>query len=259
MAEDGADIPKTSVIDKLPQNKATLETRSFVGQRSALRLINFKDRTDMQRYRDINRTLPEEFVNTHIPEGNLIGEVYYNRPGKKGYRSEEWYFGVAGSKGVSDTEMGELQGWVSIYPEDSIDNLVAKGYLPETAKNDLVLEVSFARHPNAAPLQMASALRQVCTQVSQINAVLNKDSQVSKPTIPVTAYVKPDNIDSVTLMKAAGFEEKGEIEFIEESENKVYQYKVFILDWSKLNEKMHQAADEEILTKRDIKSPTSKT
>src|SRR4051812_49105529 len=79
-----------------------------VGERAGLRLMDFQDRLDMMRYKDIDRILPDEFMNTNISDGELIVEVRDGRPDSP-RNDAQLLIGVAGCHAVIPPEVGELQ------------------------------------------------------------------------------------------------------------------------------------------------------
>lgn len=219
----------------------------LAGERSALRLVDFNDRVDMQRFRQIDQSLPPEFADPFESDKEIFQEVKRNRPGRL-KKDRQYIFGVAGSEGVSEDEIGELQGWVSFYRDGEKKVLEEKGYIPKLEKGRMVLEVSYARHQDAEPGQMASALRQACNRISQIDAAkYRKDKSIISPQVVVTAYVTPGNDSSEHVLDAAGFENKGLIELkAEEKGEEDHHYNVFVLDWEKLNTLTHGKSDSEL-------------
>jgi hypothetical protein len=226
-------------ISDLPIRDFSKEPRrqwQAVGENSAIRLIDPKDRKDMQRYRTIDDNLPPEFKGERAEDHELIKDIEDVQPGKGKKYSEIYTFAVSGSNKVNKEEIGELQGWVDIYWSDYRKVAIEKNLVPYKTKKDMVLELAYARLPNAAPNQMASAVRQVCMQLSQIDAFRQKEDAVS-PELIVTTRVLPTNQNSIQVAEAAGFEYKGQIQGDEDLWN------FYMLNWEKLNEIMHQKAD----------------
>src|SRR5690606_30246381 len=82
-----------------------------------------------------------------------------------------------------------------------------------------VLEVSYSKYPEAVSGQMADGLKQVCIEISRMNALID-DNKSDSPSIAVTAYVIPGNEASVRVLQKAGFEEVGGIQYDADAEDK---------------------------------------
>ncbi|MEK7605304.1 MAG: hypothetical protein AAB478_02140 [Patescibacteria group bacterium] len=219
-------------IDKLPLKDYETKPReiiNFVGERSGIRLIDYKDYRDMKRMRTIEEHLPEEFGGAAESDKELIQQTRDGRPDSP-KNDAQYVFGVAGLNGVEDKEVGELQGWISFDANEDTDILVKRGMIPQPDPNTHVLEIMYAKRPKAAPGQMTSALRQACLRIAQMDAVRNThdpeafkphkkpDPDFVSPQLVITASIKSDNIDSRRMVEAAGFVDHGPISFYNKKE-----------------------------------------
>ncbi len=117
---------------------------------------------------------------------------------------------VEGKSGhVEEDEVGKLQGWITVYPEDKgrLARLQKQG-LVDLLKEDLrILEIGFAKHPLAKPRQIASAIRQT------LGLLREAHKQDGGRTLMITAYVDEDNEASTRVLLAAGFSLKGKVKY----------------------------------------------
>src|SRR3989344_2523109 len=220
-----------SVIDALPTHDTPRPVTRVIGERSALGITDPTDRDDMIVTRLIDRDLPNIFDQTES-DSELIQEVKDRHPGDV---DEEgvWRFAVIGSEGVPVHEVGRMQGWVGVYRGEETEDLQAAGLLEKDFSSD-VLEISYARRPDAPDKQMASAVRQVCLKLSQMNgAMAENDPNKLKPDFAVTAFVTTDNEKSQRVLEAAGFEKKGMM--AREGEEDVGEQICYRLDWDNLH------------------------
>lgn len=137
---------------------------------------------------------------------------------------------VEGKAGyVASDEVGKLQGWVTVYEDEKkrLQRLLTRSLLEEACG---ILEVGFARHPQAKPGQMASALRQVLHFLGQVHKKAGQR-------LLVTAYTDKENEASVRVLTAAGFVCRGQIKYHikDKAENHF-----FILDWEALAGKLRR-------------------
>lgn len=231
-------------IDALPIKDFSEKPRvglSFVGEENAaIRRINPNDREDMQRYREMDRllsTMPE-FSGKPLADRTLIDLIRNTQPGKTNKRTDRYLFGVAATKQLSE-EGGELQGCIALYPNEEVPELIKQKLLQEEAKNEMVLEVTVVKKPGAQERQIASALRQVCEQVSSLEGAYHVNDETIKPKIYVTANVRKENKNSMRMLENACFERKGSVTYYEGDA----EYDFYVLNWEKLNAFMHGKAD----------------
>lgn len=220
------------------EDSITFEQRGIVGQRSAIRRLNVQDPDDLRRLRMID-----------ISSGHI--KWFFSRPEmfiplKKDelidFASDQWnhfLYGISGSEAHDQVrnnhETGKLQGWVKVNPdEDSRVAQLQKLGLLEEGNKEPVIEVSYAKLPDAPSGQMASGLRQVCVEIAGINAELRPDRNF--PSMKIVAYVIDDdrgnNEESVKVLEVSGFEEKGRVRYDEDAP---MSDRVFILNWEKLD------------------------
>lgn len=240
----GAEIERLPIKD---YSKNPRRVFPFRGEKSAIRLIDPEDRIDMGRYRDIARSLPiTDFGPFEENDQDLLNEVRNGRSGIPMQEEAEYLFGVVGLHGVSQHEIGELQGWVCVARlwVEEIDRLVEKNIFPPVKEDTIVLGVTYARHKDAPVGQMASALRQTCSLLSGVCACQNPEGV--KPEMLVLAFVRPRNIQSQNVLKASGFVRKGKGYFY----GFETQHLVYALDWNELNTIMQEKVDRELFGER---------
>ena len=110
---------------------------------------------------------------------------------------------------VEEAEVGKLQGWITVYPEDKrrLARLQKQG-LVDLLKEDLrILEIGFAKHPLAKPRQIASAIRQTLGLLRQAH------EQAGVRKLMITAYADEANEASMRVLLAAGFSLKGRVKY----------------------------------------------
>jgi hypothetical protein len=276
-------------IKQLKAQQYTLEhpriVRGLVGQQSLLRTVDPTDQIDMQRVKDLQVIQNQDF----FPLEELTDKQLMNWIGNKKSSQEFLVFGVAGSEKIGKGEEGELQGYVLVYFISKVEakKYRKKGFLPEPLNGQDVLMVSYVKHPDAPEGQMASALRQVCAELAQLDysfhtyqtaqevkkmlgysedqvlegAVLGefnkREEEVSregtaKPTQIVVASISPRNKKSIYVAESAGFEYKGEVEptMAEDQTDHLY-----VLNWDLLQRKLLNQA---LLTEKDKGAFTEK-
>lgn len=208
------------------------EQGGTVGEKSAIREIDPTDRIDVQRIFDIDRRgAVKKF---------MVGKEKTEQESIDWANLDVHMFAVSGSEGVPKSEVGELQGWIWFARDkkERLERTQDQGLLT-LADGAELLEVSFAKYESAPPGQMASGLRQACDKVARLR-VSEEDAKLIPDTI-ITAYVSPENIDSIHVLEASGFVAKGEIVYdpAESGETDV----LYVLDWNKLNGILHEKAD----------------
>ena len=217
----------------------TIEQKSIIGQRAAIREVNLNDPDEIRRLMTIDQSpghikwfnsKPEDF--TAMDEEGIL--EFVTAPGHR-------LFVVSGSSQHSDInkshEVGKLQGWVKVNPDDETrvvelreKKIVPQNYLP-------IIEISYAKLPDAPSGQKASGVRQVCIEAVKLNR--EHKPQRDYPNLSIVAYVIDDergtNEDSIPVLEAAGFEEKGKVRYDEDASQ---PDRVFVLNWEKLDEKL---------------------
>lgn len=272
-------MAEQSIDDLSHKEYKARKTRGFEGQKAALKLVDADDFLDMARLRDIDQAKGDDFADDPAPDHELIEWAK-----DKSKDIEGLLFAVAGGEEHKNKdERGELQGWVYFYPDDAdrVKSLRKEGKIDAVERGSQVYEVSYAKHPGAEPGQMASALRQACTEIASMDAALHhqkedreradfenslaerrnqgmtmdeeiaerksfEDRMSSKYNAPrriITAYVNKGNDSSVNMLKASGFDLKGPTDYYDE------QWDLYVLNWEKLNELMHKAADAALMDK----------
>lgn len=208
-----------------------------VGEKSAIREIDPTDRIDVQRVFDIDR------------QANvlkfMVGDPKTERESIDWANLDVHMFAVSGAEGVAKDEQGELQGWIWFARDEKerLERAQDQGLLTLVEDAEL-LEVSFAKYDSASPGQISSGLRQACERIAGLR-VSDEDNNFSPDTV-ITAYVSPQNTDSIHVLEASGFVPKGEIIYdpAENSEPDI----LYILDWYKLNSILHEKADKTLFS-----------
>lgn len=190
-------------LGKIDIKKANKES-----ERATLRWIRHSDTDEMARLVEIDL---DEQVKRFVEEvsGDVEDLIAFAQ-------SDKNYMAVAvvGKVGhVSDDEVDKLQGWLTVYSDRRVKNLIGR-----------VLEVGFAKHPKAKTGQMASGLRQL---VKFLKDEHDKKGEI----IHLTAYIDPENTGSRRVLEAAGFVEKGKVKY--RLKNKHHDH-FFLVDWEKV-------------------------
>ena len=117
---------------------------------------------------------------------------------------------VEGKSGhVEESEVGKLQGWVTVYPEDKrrLARLQKQGLIDLIKEDFRFLEIGFAKHPLARPKQIASAIRQA------LGLLREAHKQDGGQALVITAYADEVNEASTRVLLAAGFSLKGKVKY----------------------------------------------
>lgn len=195
------------------------------GQKTSIRFFNHDNEEDIRR---LLKIVQDKKVREWV-EGieDMDFDDVKEWAGQKGQNiGDDCLFAIVGSREyVANNEIGEVQGFVNTYemPEELRIRMEKEGFL---APDNLVLEVSYARNPEAKGRQVASGLLQVCFQVN--NMIGNGDE--SRPTRQIFSFVDRKNFASIKVMEEAGFVLVGEILYEVENEDKDL---VFKIDWEK--------------------------
>lgn len=188
--------------------KVDIKKANKENERADLRWIKHDDTDEMGRLVEIDL---DEQVKKFVEEvtGEVEDLIAFAQSGKN-------YMAVAvvGKKGhVSEDEVDKLQGWLTVYSDRRVKNLIGR-----------VLEVGFAKHPKTKGGQMASGLRQL---VKFLKDEHDKKGEI----VHLTAYIDPENEGSRRVLEAAGFVEKGKVKY--RLKNKHHDH-FFLIDWEKV-------------------------
>ena len=206
----------------------------IIGQIPALGKIDMEDGIDAGRMDIIDKTTIDSMEGGRNSKDELL--LFAQR----GIEEGGFVFGVKGSEKVGTEEIGELQGWICFY-QDEIDRLQRarqKNIHIPTNSRCPVIEVSYAKYPKALEKQMQSGLRQALVKLAGMNAVLDTVDEVQsiEPNLVITAYVTdkstPETDAAAAMLKSAGFEEKGLIEYTSGAE---ILDRIYVLNWNKLD------------------------
>lgn len=247
------------LINSLPIKDFSVKPRrvySFQGENAGIRVIRTNDREDAQRWREMDHILGsmEEIIGKPLADSSIIKDIRSTQPGKTTKRTDKYMFGVAGTDTVSEGQKGELQGVVGIYPNAEVKTLIEKGFLPVSAANEKVLEVTFVKKPHLRRHQVSSALRQVAAHISEIDAIQFPDSM--EPLTIITANVARNGKGEASrkVLSAAGFKKIGTITYYEGD----LAYDFYVLDWDKLHTIIQEKADPVLLNSKIINTQESR-
>ncbi len=218
------------------EERKRIEQRRIVGQRSAIRRVNPMNRSDLDRLGVIDKS------DGYIKWFNSIPEDYVplTREGLTDLATtnDHVLYAVSGSvedDRLSEKEKGRLQGWVKVKKDESsrVDQLIEQQLIINNP-NQTILEISFAKLPDALNGQMASGVRQVCIEVAREDS--DRFGTTDPSNIILVAYVIDDyrgtNENSLNVLTNSGFEEKGKVQYDIEA---LKPDRVFVLSWEKLD------------------------
>ncbi len=174
---------------------------NFDHEKSRIRFMNLSDPEEKKRLWEIET---DSLVAKYVEDlAETEGELIEFTTLEKDYL----VLAVEGKSGhVEEDEVGKLQGWITVYPEDKrrLARLQKQG-LVDLFKEDLrILEIGFAKHPLAKPRQIASAIRQTL-------GLLREAHEQAGGELMITAYADEANEASMRVLLAAGFSLKGKV------------------------------------------------
>lgn len=186
-------------LRKLDPAKANLDH-----EKSRIRFVNLSDPEEKKRLWEIetNSLVVRYVEDLFETEDELIEFTALEK--------DYLVLAVEGKSGhVEETEVGKLQGWITVYPEDKrrLARLQRQGLINPIKKDLRILEIGFAKHPLAKPGQIASAIRQALALLSEAH------KQDGARTLVVTAYADETNEASTRVLLAAGFSLKGRVKY----------------------------------------------
>ncbi len=203
-------------LRKLDPAKANLDH-----EKSRIRLVNIDDPEEKKRLweietdslvakfvEDLSETEDEMVEFTTLEKNYLVLAV----EGKAGH--------------VDEVEVGKLQGWITIYPEEKrrLARLQKHGLVDLLKEGLRVLEIGFAKHPKAKSGQMASAVRQALQMLHK------EHQQDGGQELVVTAYADEVNEASIRVLEAAGFARKGKVKYHLENTSQDYLFVWRVVD-----------------------------
>jgi RimJ/RimL family protein N-acetyltransferase len=136
-----------------------------------------------------------------------------------------------------DNLVGEPAGFVYLYRQHWTrqHRLIDENIAEPPPGNTLDLEISVGRNPANRQIGLiSSGIRQACLKMREI--MFDQGHTPQNPGLRITAYIEPDNSDSVRAFESAGFTLRGNMLYTKDSAAKD---RVYILDWSKLDEQFH--------------------
>lgn len=205
----------------------------YPGETCAIRPVNTADPGEMSRLAQLDRdwtrirwfeSVPDKYAPLDPEELDEFARD----------NSNHLLFVVSGTKKVTVTEKGKMQGWVKINADSEfrVKQIKENRLIGTPGRGKLdILEISFARLANAAAGQMASGVRQVCAEIM-------KNLLSDKRQVVIVAYVMPGNENSLHLLLASAFEEKGRVQYGPDACEKDH---FFVLNWKKLAEKLQSS------------------
>lgn len=209
----------------------------IIGENTALRLIDTSDTIDLERYWKTNQSVgPGLMVDDIETMAELIDNAQDNGA---------WIGFTFAISGIAGKEIGEFQGFVQFTPdsENMLREKIEQTGLFLFLRDVAIWEVSYARYPQAAGGQMASAVRQGC--VLLLNE-LERDE--CYPRVAIIGCAGPDeNPGSLRVLTSAGFEPLGSSK---EQPAGIIRYddpsssldSVWLLNWNALSHKLRAKA-----------------
>ena len=209
----------------------------IVGEKAALRQINTADPVDLERYWETNQSVSAGLMVDDIETlDELIENAQVNEPGIG------FTFAISGIVGK---EIGEFQGFVQFTPdqENTLQEKIEQTGLFQFLRDVVIWEISYARYPQSASGQVASAVRQGC--VLLLNELRRDECY---PRVAIIGCVGPDeNPDSLRVLTSAGFEPLGSLK---EQPAAIIRYEdqaatldsVWVLNWNTLHHKLRAKA-----------------
>lgn len=244
-------------MDQFTERNYQAEERrqiKYFGETAAIRRIDFKDSIDMIRVRDIMDD-PETQKFITDAKGSTNED---NIKWAQAHSNRFFVYSVSASVNESDpNERGELQGFVSIYSskgeERLLKKMIERGSIDPDLASSIPYQVVYASLPDARGKHlMASALRQVCAEMGKIDARRRggKNYSTVNPNILIFGFVRPGNERSARILRSAGFFQKPSL--IQDDKDDPRLSYIYQLDWQKLNQIMHEQAEESPATRRNL-------
>jgi hypothetical protein len=180
-----------------------IDDRFAEGERSSVRRMNLNDPKEISRLFAIEGDpgVAQFVEGLQSSEEDLIAF---------GNGSEERLpIAIEGKEGFVDfEEVGKLQGWVYLYPDEDerLNRLKEQNIGSNYLNGRTAVEISYAKYPGAVKGQMSSGLRQMVK-------ILTAECIKYSVRMVVVAYTDGINYDSKRLLMATGFEQVGEIEY----------------------------------------------
>lgn len=207
----------------------------IVGENTALRAINTRDRVDLDRYWETNQSVGPGLMTDDIEnEEELVEAAKFN--------GRRLGFTLAISA-TSGKEVGEFQGFVqfTVDRDNELRQKIEQTGLFSFSKDVDLWEVSYAKYPPAAPRQVASAVRQGC-----VFLLKRLKLRGFYPRVAIIGSVGPDeNPASLRVLENAGFDP---IAAIRDEPKGIIRYQdhakdldsVWLLNWNALHHKLRQ-------------------
>jgi hypothetical protein len=214
-----------------------IEMVRTVGEKAALRPFNTEDPKDIQKLRDIDHW--SETLKWVYDPGAPLYEAKGLRNWVKDFFQNRRYktlFAISSSdESIPAFEKGEAQGWIRMDAAASVNTRLKNALGISLANLPNPIEVTYVKHPEAPKGLMASGLRQACWQVSRMDGSITDDQAI--PHRIIFAFVKPENLDSITVLDHSGFVKKASGVYWHLNDplsNPHDKYDCFVLDWAKL-------------------------
>ena len=194
--------------------------------------------------RKINPTNPEDMRRVVLIDKNpkvlkyMVGEPLHGKEFLEFITDtkDKTLYGVVGSGLVPPEEKNKLQGWIMVYSGKEVTRRAIRALERRVMESHCsVLEISYAKYPNALPGQIANGLRQVLLEIARRDGIDLADNDFTYKRL-VTAYSDSGNIKSRHVLEAAGFVLQKKKTLWDPKESKKKD-SVYLLDWQKLRQK----------------------
>lgn len=236
------------MVDKSPIEELGIEDYSvsrreqtrYRGQIAAVRYLDPQDRVDALRLKAI---ITSPAVGKWMKDLKMTDQMYIDWMSERGPAKNRRHhlFAVSASQRSMPKDIGEVQGFVYFYfgsdERKQVRRVVEEGILSsEDIKEKRVLEISYAKSPDAPRGRMVGGVMQSCLEVSK---VMQRLRDTAPTNILILAYTDPENELSERVAVESGFVKIGTVSSYS-TENKPNT--VFLLDWNRLHSNMQSAA-----------------
>ncbi len=206
----------------------------YIGQLSAVRYFDAEDKIDALKLKGIVET-PGALKWLVGPK--MTDKIYIDWMNEQGQVKNRRHhlFAVSGSEKLKAENVGEVQGYVYFYcgPDEKkqAQLLVKEGLMQsEDLQNKRVIEISYAKSPDAPPGRMVGGIMQSCLKISEI---MQRQNDSDPKNILILGYVDPENSLGERAMLESGFKKIGVVgEY--DGDNKPNN--AFVLDWDRLHQ-----------------------
>jgi hypothetical protein len=221
------------------------EQIKYVGQDFSIRYFDPTDGRDAKR---LKQTIESPRVQAWMEDLDMTDQDFLTWMDEKGPGKARRHhlFSVSGSDAANPSLRGETVGFVYFYygPDEKkqMERVLEEGVLnPEDVHGRRILEVSYAKSPDAPPRMMTGAIQQACLELSR---VMQRKGDMDPKNMMIVAYVEDGNgatnDASAKVTEAAGFIQRGVVTGY--GERGSTPNRVYTLDWDKVHQSMQQNA-----------------